>query len=712
MKRVREMLIHNSVSHYLQLSLGVLLALFLFMHAVQAEPMSDEQQVSIRLIADKTNIKGGDTVTIGIEETIAPHWHVYWLNPGDSGEPTRVTWDGLEGLKADNIQWPTPHKMPVGPLTNYGYDGTVTLLQDITLPKTLPDGPFTLTANISLLVCEEICIPEIHKAEITFNDGSNGDPIAIAEARAALPVTVDWEAEYFMDGDFLRFEVFTENTATFEKLGSIELFPHEGGLIANAQEPQTRLSDSGFIIEQPVGEISAKDIPETLAVIAYEDPQGARKAITVAARHNPKQEQMMEAVAAPEGTTEESGMGFLGALFFAFVGGLILNLMPCVFPVLSLKALSLLNSHHHEEKEARAHGIAYTAGIVISFLAIAAILIGLKAGGAQIGWGFQLQNPIVVAVLSYLLFLVGLNLAGFFEVSAGMLTNAGSKLANKGGIVGSFFTGVLATAVATPCTAPFMAAALGYTLTQPEPIALIVFAMLGFGLAFPFLLLTFIPATRTMLPKPGPWMDTFKQLLAFPMFGFAAWLISVLAQQTDSLSILLVLLGMVAFSFAIWIAKKGRRVWVVIGIILGISPLFMLHTEPTPEMVMEKMASGENWGHYSEDALNEALQSPYPVFINMTAAWCITCKVNERVALSVPATKMLFKEHNVQYLKGDWTKRDEEISKFLERYGRNGVPLYVYYGPVNTATATRPAPVILPQILTPDIVRDVIENTL
>lgn len=685
--------------------------LVLFSALILALPAkAQDKNVSITLIADKAQVEGGDTITIGIQETIKPKWHVYWVNPGDSGEPTKVSWSGLSGLDVQDIQWPVPHKLPLGPLTNYGYEGEVTLLQDITLPRTLPDGPITLTADITLLVCEEICIPEIHQAQITLNDGGSSHPVEIAEARNALPLPVSWEAEYYTEDGNIHFKINTENTASFEKIDSIELFPYEGGLIANAAKPEAYFVEGGLMIEQPKGELKASDIPETKAVIAYLDKDGNRKAIEVDANYNKAAEAMAIAAASPQDNNKE--IGLIGALVSALIGGLILNLMPCVFPVLSLKALSLVNSKNHDEREAKMHGVAYTVGVIASFLVIAGILIALKSGGAQIGWGFQLQNPIVVAVLAYLLFLVGLNLAGFFEVSAGRLANVGSSLANKNGISGSFFTGILATAVATPCTAPFMAAALGYTLTQPAPVALLVFATLGFGLALPFLLLTFIPALRTALPRPGAWMETFKQFLAFPMFGFAAWLISVLSHQADSLSVMLTLLGLVALSFAIWAWQKKARAVAIIGLLLALAPLTTIKATTTPEMVMSTMTEGQNWIAFSDAAFTEALQNPAPVFVNMTAAWCITCKVNERVALSPAATKMLFKERGVQYLKGDWTNRDPEISKFLERYGRNGVPLYVYYGPVNAATAQRPEPVILPQILTPAIVRETIENSL
>lgn len=665
--------------------------------------------VSVRLFADKTHVTAGETITIGIEETIAPHWHVYWANPGDSGEPTRLTWTGLEGIKTGEILWPAPTKLPIGPLTNYGYENSLTLLQDITLPPVLPEGAFTLTADYSLLVCEEICIPEFGQAAITFNDGvERGDTAKISAARQSLPESKAWNTSYSSQNGNIRITIHHggEGDGLSKRPESIALFPLAPGLLANAAAPSITLSDDGLTIIQTAGEIPAAEIPASDFVLTYADDTGNRKSVALSAT--------LEGATPQSGKKEE--MGFIAALLFAFLGGVILNLMPCVFPVLSLKALSLIHLNGQEENKARLHGLAYAAGVIISFMAVAAVLIALKAQGESIGWGFQLQNPAVVLALSFLVFLIGLNLIGFFEIG-GSFTNFGARLVSGNKMSGSFFTGVLATLVATPCSAPFMAGAVGYALLQSPAAALAVFAALGFGLAFPYLALCYIPSLRNALPRPGAWMNTFRQFLAFPMFATAAWLLWVLGNQAGATGELYALLGMVALSFGLWIAKNagGRTLLKVIAalvILAGLSPIFLVRTADTASssaLHQKQEQSADNWSAFSESSYEQALASPRPVFINMTASWCITCKVNERLALNTRETRALFTEKDVLYLKGDWTSRDETITKYLERYGRSGVPLYVYYGRPDPATGKRPEPIVLPQILTPGTVRDALQ---
>jgi thiol:disulfide interchange protein DsbD len=390
-----------------------------------------------------------------------------------------------------------------------------------------------------------------------------------------------------------------------------------------------------------------------------------------------------------------------------------------VFPILSMKALSLVNMKDKDIAKARKHGLAYTGGVMLSFAVIAGILIALKTAGAEIGWGFQLQNPLMILILAYLLFIIGLNLSGFFELG-GRLANLGSSLASKGGYTGSFFTGILATIVATPCTAPFMGVAMGFALTLPAPAALGIFLAMGLGLALPYLLLTFVPAIRHLLPHPGHWMETFRQFLAFPMFASAAWLIWVLAQQADVMAVFSALLGMIAIAFIIWLYKveatsrKGRIATIVLAIaMMGFigSTFIIPHPggmqKPSPEQAL----ADQNWEDFTQARLDEMLKEGHPVFVNMTAAWCITCKVNEKVALSTDNTRALFADKGIKYLKGDWTNQNPEITKYLAGHGRSGVPIYVYYAPPNEESGERPDPVLLPQILTPGIVKDTIFQT-
>lgn len=432
---------------------------------------------------------------------------------------------------------------------------------------------------------------------------------------------------------------------------------------------------------------------------------------------------------AAAGSATEPGMALFQALGFAFLGGLILNLMPCVFPVLSMKALSLCKLSDQEERTARWHGLEYTAGVMVSFAVIAAVLMALKAGGAQIGWGFHLQNPMVVLFLAYVLFAIGLNFSGFFEIKAAF-SSLGNDLTRPDKIGGSFFTGVLATFVAAPCTAPFMGAAMGFAFTQPAAVGVSIFLALGLGLAFPYLLLSFVPALRRVLPRPGPWMVNFREFLAFPMYGSAIWLVWVLGQQWGLPGMVKALAGMLTLVFALWLVKKAENassvtrytLWAV-SVIAVLSAFFSGCAACTakpdvPKALLEmalgaessvvvKKATGEAEA-FSQERLEALLIADDPVFVNMTAAWCITCKANERVALGRPEIKALFASQNVFYLKGDWTNQDPMITAYLDAFGRQGVPLYVYYGRRDPETGQRPDPHVLPQILTPGIIRDVV----
>lgn len=402
----------------------------------------------------------------------------------------------------------------------------------------------------------------------------------------------------------------------------------------------------------------------------------------------------------------------LQAIVFAFFGGLILNLMPCVFPILSIKALSLIKLREKGRGFAAMNGIAYTLGVLASFALVGSLLMGIKIAGGDIGWGFQLQNPAIVLALAYLLFIIGLNLSGMFDINASFI-GVGASFANKHGFAGSFFTGVLATMVATPCTAPFMAGALGYALVQPPVVAMSVFVALGFGLALPYLLLSVVPGLAAILPRPGLWMEKFRELLAFPVYASAMWLIWVLSIQTGSSGLLWSLMGVVAIAFALWLFahkpyQKTRR---AIIILIALAALLFAALPFIDKTLLQKpsQASSQEANAYSEEKLNAALNGNDPVFVYMTASWCITCKVNERIAINTDATRALISENKVMVLEGDWTNMNPEITKFLKSYDRAGVPLYVYYGP-RGKDGQRPTPAVLPQILTPGLMAETFQQ--
>ena len=709
------------------LTLASLLALSLAVPAgaAQAQPTSTAPNVNIRLIPEKNPVEAGTTIQIAVEQTIKDGWHTYWRNPGDSGMAPNITWTLPDGFTATTLHWPAPHAVPYAGLMNYGYENSATLLQDITIPATLPAGPITIKADVEILVCHDICIPEFSSHEITLNAGDGtdtpADESAIAAARAALPTALDATGTYNVnDQDFIV--TITANDAaalTGIDTAALRLFPHEWGAVINNAAPVIEATDTTITIRQardttrPIEELGAFDVVLTANDRAHSvtiEPG----TITTAASPAPNTAAIPTSVTTPPPAPTTT---LVQALLFALLGGMVLNLMPCVFPVLSLKALKLVQMQGKEKNHARAHGLAYTAGILLCFGVIAGALIALKSGGAQIGWGFQLQNPQVILALAYLLFVIGLSLSGVFEFG-GQLAGVGQKLAGQSGLRGSFFTGMLATIVATPCTAPFMAAALGYALVQPPVIALSVFMALGLGLALPYLALCFVPALARALPKPGAWMLRFREFLAFPMYASAVWLIWVLSLQSGPHGVLAALMGMVLIAFALWMLSHrphqgtGRIIITLLGLVA--LALALLPFAPMAKPMMDEAPLATTAMHNGESEpfttarLNELLATDQAVFINMTAAWCITCKVNERVAIATMDTMNLFKAKNIAYLKGDWTNQNPEITKFLESYGRNGVPLYVYYPPA--VNGTRPDAVVLPQILTPGIVAGVINQ--
>lgn len=667
---------------------------------LRAEAQQDGRfLVSLDMLADRDVAVAGETITLGIRQNIEPDWHTYWLNAGDSGEGLTVSWQDLpQGVTIGPMQYPAPEKIFYDPLMNYGYHGSPIYLFDVTLPDVIDTDVLTFKAETMWLVCNEICIPEEATISLTMRVGAQSRPVHAAlfnAARNSIPEKVKWDATLSQNADTSTLTVTIPHDADID-FSQIDLFPYEWGIIANAAKAATSFDPDTRIltVSQAIGDRNKAAVTALNTTdFVIKTPQ---KSFQVTAKTN------VLAVSA-----EPTPQNLMIILAFALLGGLILNLMPCVFPVLSMKALSLVKLSDKERRHAQSSGLAYTFGIILSFIAIAAMLIGLKSAGESIGWGFQLQNPMIITALALLLFVIGLNLSGWFDIKS-RFVNLGGRLTQGNNLKASFFTGVLATLVATPCSAPFMASAIGFAMTQNAVVALIVFAVLGFGLALPYLVLCFIPATQKLLPKPGAWMDTFRQFLAFPMFASAIWLVWVLGHQTGSAGILYALSAMLAVTFIIWLGKKGasKIVTVILAVLVIGSFIIAL-----PMIQPVDTSTPQSAQVFSQSKLDDILRNnpQQPVFVNMTASWCITCLVNERVALSTDDTKALFKAHDVIYMKGDWTNRNQEITQFLEQFDRNGVPLYVYYGPAG-ADGQRPKARILPQILTPSIVKSAIED--
>ncbi len=709
-------MLNKTIIYYLVLCFG------LFSQSIEPIYASEDQEryTETSIIAERNFIQPSDEITIAIDIKLAPHWHVYWKNPGDSGLPVRIKWNLPEGFEIGEIKWPTPDKISYDILVNYGYYDKVTLLQTLKTPDTLPKGPINLTADINMLVCNDICIPENSTNSISFNDpnGQKTDNSAIinnAYANIAKPIKGTYS--FSENNGKLNLTIKPEDITILEgsNVNNLDFFPLDWGIINHISVPSVQIENNIIKISHDRGDQSIENIDNLTGLLVIKGDKGQSKGFEITATPEITTSTTKVEIENTETSTppikaeaKTNNTTWFSALYFALFGGLILNLMPCVFPVLSMKALSLVKMSDKESKAARTHGIAYTLGVVLSFLAIGGVLLILKEAGTVVGWGFQLQNPIIVGILAYLLFIIGLNLIGFFEFKTSF-GNIGNKLTQGQSLSSSFFTGTLATIVATPCTAPFMGAAMGFALTQPAFVSMSIFAALGFGLALPYLILSYVPQFRRVLPKPGAWMDVFKQFLSFPIFASSIWLIWVLSQQSGSYGVLLVLLGMLAIAFCVWLShlrNKGiaKRITSGLFVLCLFLPVFSLsYLKDTPK----DYAFG---APFSPEKLSELISGDDPIFVEMTAAWCITCKVNHAVAINVKSTKELFKENNVQYLIGDWTNHDDTITQYLHDFGRNGVPIYVYYGKRDPNTGKRPEAKLLPQVISTDTIQNTINE--
>jgi thiol:disulfide interchange protein DsbD len=516
-----------------------------------AAPAPPSPLVRVELIAEAQSIQPGQTLWLALHQRITPGWHTYWgVNPGDAGEPTRIEWTLPAGFTAREIAWPYPARFPLGIAMSYGYEGEVVLPIAVTAPRdAAPGTTVALQGQASWLVCEKVCVPEEAPVALTLpvsagtpRPDPHGAPL-IAAARRRVPAASPWPASFVTTPETLTLTVAARELVP-ERVSEVWFYPARWGVIEHAAPQRARLEPGRVTLEVKRGQLpetSAAPLEGVLVVAERLDGGVARQAFAL--RAEPRPAPAMRAL--------------LQAVGLALAGGLVLNLMPCVLPVLSVKALALV-THAGGRGALRRHGLAYTAGVLVSFALVAGALLALRAGGEQIGWGFQLQSPVVVTLLAYVLFAVALNLSGVYDVS-GRFAGAGQALAGRAGYAGSFFTGALATVAATPCTAPFMGAAVGFAVTQPWLVALVVFEALALGLALPFLLLTFVPAWRRFLPKPGPWMVRLRQGLAFPLYASVAWLVWVVSQQAGSTGTAVALAGLVALGLAAWLYQASRQ---------------------------------------------------------------------------------------------------------------------------------------------------------
>ena len=663
--------------------------------------------VETELVSGALAATPGSTLHVALRQKIIPGWHTYWRNPGDSGEPTRLAWTLPDGWSAGEILWPMPERQPIGPLVNYGYSNEVLLPVAIQVPAgARPGETVRLTAKADWLVCEEICVPEEATLHLTLPVAAGPaapHPVhgqAVREALAAGPIRGALTGTAALANGQLKLAVLGEPLRGADAARAY-FFPYDGNLIDHAQPQAVERGPGGLTLTLAPGYGAqggslAGPVQGVLAV--------GGKAYEVEAAVGP-----LPAAAGGQGaaSSTRSGPGLLLSLGFAFLGGLILNLMPCVFPILSMKAAALA-AHAHEPRTARLHGLVFLAGVLTTFLALAAVLIAARAAGETAGWGFQLQSPPVIAALALLMLLVALNLSGVFHIGASA-QGVGAGLSRLGGAAGAFFTGVLAVVVAAPCTAPFMAAAIGYAVVQPAVVALAVFAALGLGLAAPFVLVSFTPALLRRLPRPGAWMETLQRLLAFPMYAAAGWLVWIFARQTGVAGLAELIAAAWLLALGAWLFGRSQHsgrplpfrlasgaAVLLVAAWLGVAAFGAPKVEAGPGAVAE-----EAW---TPDRLAALRAEGKPVFVNFTADWCVTCKVNERVALSSAEVGSAFDRTGVVYLKADWTNRDPAIAEALAAHGRAGVPLYLLYAP----GAAEPR--ILPQLLTKGAVIEALEE--
>ncbi len=674
--------------------------------------------VKARLVSEAATIGPGDSIWVALDLDIRDGWHTYWRNPGDSGQATNLAWHLPTGFSAGDIVWTTPHRFELPPLVNYGYAKHAVHLVRITAPQDLKvGGDAVLEAKAGWLVCSDVCVPEDATLQLklpTQAGAAVADPAAATlfiAARSDLPNPEPASTSARVQDGRLVITLGKAWGATLSQIKALAFYPYdEGGIEYGAPQVLTR----------------SKDSLELAVKTGYQPPHvGAVRGVLVATELNGA-----DPVAVPiEIAATFTGVGarakttdtaraaadlpaLSSLVLLAILGGLILNLMPCVFPVLSIKAIALVEQSKKNPATVRFKGLVFAAGVISSMLGLAVVLLALRAGGEQIGWGFQLQSPLFVTLMVYLLLAVGLNLSGVFEVGGG-LAGVGDGLTRGDNYRSSFFTGVLTTLVATPCTAPFMAAAVGAALTQSPFTALVIFAGLGLGLSLPYLLLSFAPWTRRALPKPGAWMDTLKQLFAFPMYASAAWLLWVLAQQTSAFGLGAALAGAILISLAAWAYQKSKSSGIggrMTALITAIAALALAVFLPLRYAGVATAAAGGNaaahdpdaWQPYDAGRIVDLTAAGRPLLVNFTASWCLTCLVNERNAFADSAVQEIFRAKGVTLMKGDWTNRDPAITKALSNFGRAGVPLYVIYN----AKPGSAEPLVLPQLLTAGIVRD------
>tara|TARA_B100000470_G_scaffold181526_1_gene146215 strand:+ start:1103 stop:3115 length:2013 start_codon:yes stop_codon:yes gene_type:complete len=668
----------------------VLFLICFFPHSTFSNSYFNTGQSSVTLLTESNQVGGEETLLVGLEFNLSPGWHTYWENPGDSGEGASIKWNLPSGFKASTILWPGPKRIPVEPLMTYGYEDKALLLTEIKSPKEF-SNPVKISAKINWLTCKDICIPQEGQVDMTLIKGPKvANQFTSKLKEVALTVPKNFPSPY-------RVSVINEKIfLQFEKEGSRNIseayfFPKEYGLVNYTADQKLERNDNSFSLELSSAEVQLKT--NTLKGVLKLKVDGIKEFYTLDLPLEKNTNNPLVTIS------------LLTAIIFAFLGGIILNAMPCVFPILSIKILSFIEQSQGSKEKLFHHGLVFSAGVLTTFLAVSALLIFLRASGEAIGWGYQLQSPWVVSLLIYLFVVIGIVFMGNIVLGSSF-GNLGTLVQNQKDLTSSFFTGVLAVVVASPCTAPFMGPALGLALLQPGLKSIVIFLALGIGFSLPYLILSIYPQLLSKLPKPGEWMQTLKQIMAFPMWASALWLAWVLSSQVDMQSVFAVLLGALLIALGLWLMEKTqnsasilRRLTLIFSLGLMIFSIWLLPI--TSDNNSPSLKNEEN--AFSVQKLNSLRSEQKMVFLNFTADWCITCKVNEAIALNQDKVKKVLDEKNIIYLKADWTRKDPEIASMLASYGRTGVPLYLLF-------PSQGDPIILPELLTEDLLLDFLKE--
>ncbi len=668
----------------------------------------------------------------GLYFKLEPGWHLYWQNAGDSGEPPHIKWDLPKSISPTPMNFPAPKRLPLGPLMDFGYENQVVFPFGLIVSKSAKIGPAVLNAKVDWLVCREVCIPgkaaldktvQIVRFQASTNSPASQEQELISQSIRQLPRSLSAAATAVFQATATGFRLAV---TTGQRETQAEFFPEDENILDNPSPQTITPTATGLILDLKKDANLTASPAQLRGVLELTGGRNFeitawRAAIVAPSPSSSFGVARMEQMPAAPPTGPPSAFSFVSLARIAglaFLGGILLNLMPCVFPVLFLKGLALVNSGAEDRHKLRAHGFVYTAGILVSFWVLVALLLALRAAGATLGWGFQFQSPVFLSLMAGLLFFLGLSLAGQFEIGL-TLTSAGGSLAAKQGYAGSFFTGVLAVIVATPCTAPFMGAAIGYALAQPAAVTFVVFTALALGLAAPYVALTLQPAWTRILPRPGAWMDVLKQAVSVPIFATVIWLAWVVAQAYGAALLAALLASFLLLAIAGWfLGRWPAKRWATIIAVLLLLAVASICVVAPQEIVLPpsglsaddmrvlaslsqgRLAKQATWQPWSADAVQRDLAAGQPVFIDFTASWCLSCQVNERVALDRPEVMQAFAAHNVALFRADWTRQDPAITEALAALGRSGVPVYALYSPGENN------PRLLPQVLTPGIVLD------